>query len=685
MIYWFLEQHETPSPGHTKFRDPRVESPFEVETKIINNINHVSLKYDDYVLLSKIFKKEQIPIKLKAEIGDWDAKYWLPLQFKLKGELKSTLGFLDLLGPSGIQIKLELLTHLSSPRHHKKRDNLYTSFDSVQKGFSYVPLKKTREMTTSMLFDQLERNVNAISIKLGAPVSKKILFDPKLEKWEYAVLYEYFSRTDSAPLFYTSKPLDFVQLAKKYNFKFEINQDNKLIQLPQYVYDPYNRKVSLTKFLNIIEKKENLTKQQKNELNLLRYIFENSTKEFSYKIYISADPNDILGMSTGKPWTSCVELDRGQNELSLDGAVSTGDLVAFAVREGENKWSARLWLRHDGQGNFWPESKIYSDGSIDQNIFKQNIIDFLKKNQILGKVGQFHPKAKGWSDYIRKHIDKDIIFAIKGIKPIVLKVLAGLSARTYYENTINGFIMGYNPIVFPLNEIFQRVRHRAIKTPGAYDKLYDIIESAAYIGPRLEKDELDEILNEKFKKYEKDLLNLYKQLRRAKNSKEFAAIKDSNNKIEIDPEYRGVLNMPYYGIIFDDKYHPNPVGPNELKFAKILLKVMGPYRRIFSKFQEKYTNMYKKPFDNFEFLYDSLTSIQFIVVTINMPYNASDLEINQRCNEEAGLYWNKFTNEFAKLMDSLERKYFSLPLFNENEDKIKEDIDEHIDEFFKDI
>lgn len=54
-----------------------------------------------------------------------------------------------------------------------------------------------------------------------------------------------------------------------------------------------------------------------------------------FMVVISRHPYDIAGMSTGRGWTSCVDLNGGGERWSISGYINTGCMVAYMCREDD--------------------------------------------------------------------------------------------------------------------------------------------------------------------------------------------------------------------------------------------------------------------------------------------------------------------------------------------------------------
>jgi hypothetical protein len=122
----------------------------------------------------------------------------------------------------------------------------------------------------------------------------------------------------------------------------------------------------------------------------------------SFEVIISAEPNDLLTMSEGRGWASCIGFG-GCNFGSVFSAIRCHDLVAYAVKPGTD-WLARIWLRFDGEKGWWQESQIYGNG-VNEAIFRKAVSTFLSENGAAGTPGQFSPDAWGWSDFFMDRLE----------------------------------------------------------------------------------------------------------------------------------------------------------------------------------------------------------------------------------------------------------------------------------------
>jgi DNA topoisomerase-1 len=216
------------------------------------------------------------------------------------------------------------------------------------------------------------------------------------------------------------------------------NNNNEKFRLPGYIKDNRGRVVRMSKLL------EQAKRKMKNDTvilgdgrdlsmeNFAKYVndkYSVAPKLNKWKLVVSAEPSDILMMSTNKGWTSCMGEGKS-NYSSLDSATTNRDMVAYAVAPNHDKWVSRVWLRFDGKGHWWPETKIYGTTSLDNKIFLEAVNKYLSKYGILGKVGEYSPEAKGWSDFAKSKIE----FSDKVLKPSIEEIKERQIQNLPYED-----------------------------------------------------------------------------------------------------------------------------------------------------------------------------------------------------------------------------------------------------------
>ena len=93
-----------------------------------------------------------------------------------------------------------------------------------------------------------------------------------------------------------------------------------------------------------------------------------SEKEAEFYIVISQNPNDIATMSTGRQWTSCMELGTGSHHQDVFCEIQNGGLVAYLIRADDTDITdplARIHIRRfdnrEGKSVAIPEQSVYGN------------------------------------------------------------------------------------------------------------------------------------------------------------------------------------------------------------------------------------------------------------------------------------------------------------------------------------
>lgn len=128
----------------------------------------------------------------------------------------------------------------------------------------------------------------------------------------------------------------------------------------------------------------------------------------SLLVVITIRPDDIATMSTGRRWTSCMELNKGAHYKDVFCEISDGGFVAYLINENDQDIDnplARLAIKRfdsaDGRSIAVPESDIYSSGEEYPDLNK------VVKAWINEKQGSIHPSTYTrmggkWSDTFDK-------------------------------------------------------------------------------------------------------------------------------------------------------------------------------------------------------------------------------------------------------------------------------------------
>jgi len=184
------------------------------------------------------------------------------------------------------------------------------------------------------------------------------------------------------------------------------------------------RKFRIGKFLEKIKYDDMKTLQEKFKNNpglkkafenKINNIFTNMLNEFAQSPYrkltkqsdklivISQNPHDIAKMSTGRNWTSCMNLDKdGDRKDEVFCEVKEGGLVAYLIskddKEIENPYARILIRRYEnkkGVSLAIPEGKVY--GSAPSSFYNQ-VADWLESRQVKLPKGDYNIRGMDWTD-----------------------------------------------------------------------------------------------------------------------------------------------------------------------------------------------------------------------------------------------------------------------------------------------
>jgi len=183
------------------------------------------------------------------------------------------------------------------------------------------------------------------------------------------------------------------------------------------IYSKDGREYKLTKFLQLLteQKLKNVTKEEYDYIlnaydvkEIIPYYISklppksilNDSNKINLSVVISRNPYDIAGMSTDRRWTSCMKLPNDDPSIYPGGAyhqhlmhdIELGTLVAYLIEpidKNIDRPYARIAIKPyqniiDKSIMLYPESKIYHDDSLDENIyeeFNKIVHEFLDKIQ----------------------------------------------------------------------------------------------------------------------------------------------------------------------------------------------------------------------------------------------------------------------------------------------------------------
>lgn len=178
------------------------------------------------------------------------------------------------------------------------------------------------------------------------------------------------------------------------------------------------RKLNAEKELN-----QSSDAKYKNDLKYIKSYHDDLTSAFQNDPYrasgtqfytvISKNPHDLASMSTGRGWTSCMNLETGENKKTVWCELENGGFVAYMIRANDmnvQKPLARILIRRfdrtkktnrEIQSVAVPEDTIYGVENFD---FAKLVKDWLREKQ--GEVsGRYFRKGGPYSDTFtgRKH------------------------------------------------------------------------------------------------------------------------------------------------------------------------------------------------------------------------------------------------------------------------------------------
>lgn len=195
--------------------------------------------------------------------------------------------------------------------------------------------------------------------------------------------------------------------------------------------DKYGRVTSIGKALASIERQEakqlsqssanwSPVKQQEQQSSHQKYwkeltqTFQNSAYrahssgiQSPYEVVISCNPHDVGQMSTGRDWTSCMDLNGGSNSDDVYKEVAKGGLVAYLIRQEDHditKPLARIAIhRYDnkvGQSLAVPEDSVYGNPLPG---FEEVVKHWLANKQSTHPIGAYKRRGGQYSDTYDTH------------------------------------------------------------------------------------------------------------------------------------------------------------------------------------------------------------------------------------------------------------------------------------------
>ena len=231
--------------------------------------------------------------------------------------------------------------------------------------------------------------------------------------WDKSKWKDLFSRyTDDPRAYRIYLPFTHVQLAVQSPTQIE-NYLNSI----GYSVEDYNLGLARDSRSNRIIKIGKLLNQYGEEELLDLYQGDPTRiKPREYEIVISRHPYDIAGMSTGRGWTSCMNLDPGaggdRGDLYIPRDIKAGSIIAYLVRKGD-----RNLLNPVARVIIKPYVSVEGDETVlaaDKSIYGQFIPGFLEQVQAWlddvnqGKSGVYTIKP----GLYRENDDEDLVVAL---------------------------------------------------------------------------------------------------------------------------------------------------------------------------------------------------------------------------------------------------------------------------------
>jgi hypothetical protein len=134
--------------------------------------------------------------------------------------------------------------------------------------------------------------------------------------------------------------------------------------------------------------------------NFVNSAFRVSKEQAAFNIVISQNPHDVAQMSTGRGWTSCMELGK-EHTKDVFCEVAEGGLVAYLIRfddpEIQNplaRIAIRRFVNKEGQSIALPEGSVYGN---EMPGFEEQVRDWLNGKQNIPS-GFYRRQGGGYSD-----------------------------------------------------------------------------------------------------------------------------------------------------------------------------------------------------------------------------------------------------------------------------------------------
>lgn len=159
--------------------------------------------------------------------------------------------------------------------------------------------------------------------------------------------------------------------------------------------------------INYERRKHQINKYFQNLTNAFQNSpYRTGKTQTGYVIAFSYDPHDIAQMSTGRNWTSCMNLTDGSNKKNVYCEVERGGFVAYLIRPDDleiKKPQARIHIRRfanrKGHNIAIPEETIYGDPVPG---FLEKVKEWINQKQGTPTAGFYKLKGGTYSDTFSK-------------------------------------------------------------------------------------------------------------------------------------------------------------------------------------------------------------------------------------------------------------------------------------------
>jgi len=233
-----------------------------------------------------------------------------------------------------------------------------------------------------------------------------------------------------------------------------------------YCEDGYGRKMRIGKVLPRLLSEDlrelelryergeiyNLEREQESVRNYYQGVmdvFQNSSLrrskgEIQYYVVISQDVHDVAKMSTGRDWTSCMELGEGSNYSNVFCDVAEGTLIAYLIYANDLEIRnplARLLIRRfvntEGASIAIPEETVYGN---DLAGFSEVVNQWINERQQIS-LGLYRRKGGEYSDslgdekYVMPSDPEGVlsVFNLESVSPIVEYVVTDHIKEMYLK------------------------------------------------------------------------------------------------------------------------------------------------------------------------------------------------------------------------------------------------------------